>query len=390
MSLIAQVNPPAAIRQAIASASELTGAGFDYLVKTAYRESAFKPGAKAATSSAAGLFQFIENTWLGTLKEAGDTFGLGKYAAKIQRVGTGRYAVSDPNTRSEILNLRYDPKIAAVMAGAFTQRNSEFLGEALGREPSGGELYIAHFLGPGEGARLIKAAGAEPNAMARDFFPKAARANKPIFYHEGQPRSIADVYRVLVRKHDTEVGALAGLSNGGGVDTKVPIPPRRDEPMVAATASTAPGLLAQVSSAVRSAGSKPSAPWLMGLPASESDASRAARRPDRPAASDGPAVADAAHTALGSIGTWAALVERAIAEAGPEAANASEAGNMPDQGSARSESTAAQTAKPSSEPPAGVPAQRRSTGVLSQLAQSSEWYGGRGFDFAWMNIMESA
>ena len=41
----------------IRSASQATGADFDYLVQTAERESAFNARAQASTSSAAGLFQ---------------------------------------------------------------------------------------------------------------------------------------------------------------------------------------------------------------------------------------------------------------------------------------------------------------------------------------------
>ncbi|MDN3719678.1 transglycosylase SLT domain-containing protein [Roseibium salinum] len=66
------------IELAFQSASSSTGTSFDYLVKTAARESAFNPTAKARTSSATGLFQFIESTWLETMKEAGPRHGLEK------------------------------------------------------------------------------------------------------------------------------------------------------------------------------------------------------------------------------------------------------------------------------------------------------------------------
>ena len=39
------------------------------------------------------------------------------------------------------------------MAGAFTKANSDYLATKLGRQPSEGELYIAHFLGAGGAAR---------------------------------------------------------------------------------------------------------------------------------------------------------------------------------------------------------------------------------------------
>ena len=105
------------IELAFQSASTSTGTSFDYLVKTAARESAFDPTAKARTSSATGLFQFIESTWLETLKEAGPKHGLEKYADQISRGKNGKHYVSDPQMRKEILDLRKDPEISSVMAG---------------------------------------------------------------------------------------------------------------------------------------------------------------------------------------------------------------------------------------------------------------------------------
>ena len=58
--LTAQPSPYQAIRQA---ASE-TGTDFDYLWRTAKRESGLDPSARASTSSATGLFQFTNQTWL--------------------------------------------------------------------------------------------------------------------------------------------------------------------------------------------------------------------------------------------------------------------------------------------------------------------------------------
>jgi hypothetical protein len=72
----------------------------------------------------------------------------------------------------------------------------------VGREPTGGELYAAHFLGPQGSARLIEAYNSYPNASAAAFFPEAAAANHNVFYHDGRPLSVAEVY--------------AGLSATGG------------------------------------------------------------------------------------------------------------------------------------------------------------------------------
>ena len=68
----AGVDPARAkIASSIKQAASTTGASFEYLLATAKMESNFNPKAAATTSSARGLFQFIDQTWLGTVKEAG-------------------------------------------------------------------------------------------------------------------------------------------------------------------------------------------------------------------------------------------------------------------------------------------------------------------------------
>src|SRR5215510_8770581 len=77
-------------------ATRATGAGFEYLLNTAIRESNLNPNAKARTSSATGLFQFIDQTWLGTMKQSGASLGYGKYANAITRTSQGKYVVNNP------------------------------------------------------------------------------------------------------------------------------------------------------------------------------------------------------------------------------------------------------------------------------------------------------
>ncbi|MCB1474277.1 MAG: transglycosylase SLT domain-containing protein [Rhodobiaceae bacterium] len=190
------------VMSALANASARTGIDFDYLVKTAARESAFNPDAKAPTSSATGLFQFIDSTWLGVIRENGTRFGLDEEAAAIEPAGRGRFRVEDPQMRSHILALRNDPEVSALMAGAFTEDNADYLRQAIGRDASEGELYIAHFLGAGGAAQMIRLAESDPGARAADHFPAAAKANKPIFYKRGVARSVGDVYQKLVAKHE--------------------------------------------------------------------------------------------------------------------------------------------------------------------------------------------
>jgi hypothetical protein len=199
---------------AIQRAAQATGASFEYLLATAKVESNFNPNLKAKSSTATGLFQFIEQTWLGMMKNAGSALGFGNYAAAISRNSSGRYQVADPQLRNEILQLRRDPTANAAMAGAFTQRNAAALGQKIGRRPTDGELYMAHFFGTGGAGQLINATKDRPQADASAIFPAAARANKSTFYdRQGNARSVAGVYSELNRRYQVaRLNVLPGVA----------------------------------------------------------------------------------------------------------------------------------------------------------------------------------
>jgi hypothetical protein len=157
------------IAGAIKQAASTTGTSFEYLLATAKMESNFNPTASASTSSARGLYQFIDQTWLGTVKEAGAQLGYGKYADAITRSPSGSYSVSDPAARDAIMKLRDDPAASSSMAAVLTQSNSFKLTGQIGRRPTDGELYMAHFMGAGGAAKLITNAEDNPQARAHGF-----------------------------------------------------------------------------------------------------------------------------------------------------------------------------------------------------------------------------
>ena len=201
--LVQPNSAPPQVAGAIRQAASSTGASFSYLIATAQIESNFNPQAQASTSSAQGLYQFIDQTWLATMKESGPKLGFGNFAANISRTADGRYEVSDPNARSAIMALRNNPKVSAMMAGAYAQNNAAQLADGLGRQPTEGELYIAHFLGADGAARLIRAAVHQPNSTAASMFSQASGANRAIFFDKsGYARSSAEVYRVLTGKFE--------------------------------------------------------------------------------------------------------------------------------------------------------------------------------------------
>jgi hypothetical protein len=184
-----------AIRQAAAA----TGIDFDFLMKTARRESSLNPSAKARTSSAAGLFQFVEQTWLSTLKRHGLKHGYERLASLVERGSDGRYRVDGADARRAVLNLRFDPQAASLMAGELASDHAAYLRGRTGREPTAGELYAAHFLGPHGSAKLIEAVERRPGAAASSLFPEAASANRSIFYRSGRAATVAEVYASLTK-----------------------------------------------------------------------------------------------------------------------------------------------------------------------------------------------
>lgn len=201
------------IEGAIRRASERVGVDFDFLIRTAQRESALNPAARARTSSASGLFQFIESTWLATLHRHGADHGYGRLASLIERTSDGGYRVRD-GARREVLDLRFDPQAASLMAAELASDSAAYLRGRIGRDPSSGELYAAHFLGPAGAARLIQAVETNPGQSGAALFPSAAAANRSIFYRDGRAATAQEVYQNLIRT----AGEQPGITGPGTPD----------------------------------------------------------------------------------------------------------------------------------------------------------------------------
>lgn len=202
-----QINPAIGVRAdtpveaAIARAAEATTVDFGYLLAQAEVESSMNPEARAGTSSATGLYQFIESTWLDTVKKHGHRFGMGALAEQIDVTASGNAIVADPAQREAILALRSDPQIASLMAAGLAEDNRAHLAPILGRQPDHAELYLAHFLGAGGAGRFLAEMQADPSQSAAALFARPAAANRAIFYApDGSPRSLAGVMDVLAGK----------------------------------------------------------------------------------------------------------------------------------------------------------------------------------------------
>lgn len=204
------------VLSAVRDASRKTGVDFSYMMGQAAQESAFRADAKAGSSSATGLYQFIDSTWLGMMERHGAKYGLGRYADAISVRPEGGYEVADPKMRHEILAARLDPRTNALMAGEFAKENAEHLQATVGGKVGATELYLAHFLGAGGAETFLKSRAAAPGQAAADVFPAAARSNPGVFYDgaTGRGRSLQEVYD-WVRNKISRGQALAAEASGG-------------------------------------------------------------------------------------------------------------------------------------------------------------------------------
>ncbi|WP_241126783.1 transglycosylase SLT domain-containing protein [Novosphingobium terrae] len=215
-----------ASRAAIARAAGASGVDFNYLLAQAKLESSLDPRAQAATSSARGLYQFTNATWLNTLQKHGSMLGL------------SGASVADPMARAQMMAMRDDPNASAMMAAGLAGDNQVALTNALGRTPDASELYLAHFLGAEGATKFLSAMAADPTQSAAAINPKAAASNQAIFFAPGgMPRSLGQVMDLLrgkmTRAMNSEDGNFDPLTTanygayGGGVswaEATVPAP----------------------------------------------------------------------------------------------------------------------------------------------------------------------
>ncbi|MBD25954.1 MAG: hypothetical protein CMG46_13290 [Candidatus Marinimicrobia bacterium] len=180
------------------SASTKSGVSFQYLVAKAAQESSLRTDALAKTSSAKGLFQFTQGTWLDMMERFGERYGYGDLTAKISIDPNGKATVTDPKTERHLLDLRHNPEASALMAAEYALTNAHSLRRTLGHEPDSADLYLAHFLGATGASRLLTAAIDSPETSAASLLPAAAKANTSVFYTpNGRARSVVEIIGLI-------------------------------------------------------------------------------------------------------------------------------------------------------------------------------------------------
>jgi len=216
-----------AVLTAMQNASAGSNAKFDQLVAYASMESGLNPNARASGSSASGLYQFTQQTWLNAVRQYGADHGLSTEAAAVTQQG-GQLVVADPVMRQRILDLRNDPQASSEMAAEHLRGLAQRLTPVLGRTPDAAEVYLGHFLGAGGATQALQALQAAPNQPAANVFPEAAQANRPLFYgSDGSPLTMNE-FMQNIRNRVQNTYASIGATMPPSVTTGTTTGPKSD------------------------------------------------------------------------------------------------------------------------------------------------------------------
>lgn len=219
---------------AVRHAAKVGGVDFGYLMQLAGAESGFDAGVSATTSSATGLFQFIDNSWLVALYSHGEKYGLGDIAKQIevQRNGNGEITtarIADPFIEKYALSLRTDPRIMALMGAEFVKENRDNLQAAFPkRNITRTDQYLAHFLGSSQAVSFIVKMNRNPEASAKASFPAAANSNHGVFFKRGGvARTFQEVYNLFKGKFSSTFFDAPVVTSSVRTPETVPLPPPR-------------------------------------------------------------------------------------------------------------------------------------------------------------------
>lgn len=194
---------------AIRLGSLRTGVDFEYMMELSAAESNFDHAVQASTSSATGLYQFTEDTWLQTIRRYGDAYGMSPLAGQMSNTfdmnGMLVGRVENPFIRTTSFDLRKQPHIMGLLAAEFQQRNQFRITCVIRRPLTRTEMYFGHFLGAEGAITFIQNRARNGGGNAAAAFQQQADANRNVFYSRDRrgrrvARSYNDVYAFFERK----------------------------------------------------------------------------------------------------------------------------------------------------------------------------------------------
>jgi hypothetical protein len=175
-------------------------------------ESGGDANATNPNSSASGLGQFINSTWVSLLRNH-------------------RPDLADGKSDADLIGLKSDPDLNKQMIDAYASDNSNILSKN-GIQPTPGNTYLAHFAGPGGAVSVLKA---DPSASAASILgPQVAKANPFL-----QNMTAGDLVAWASRKMGTSgAGASTGAPQAASAPTQGVLAVQTGQP-----AAKGPGIL---------------------------------------------------------------------------------------------------------------------------------------------------
>jgi hypothetical protein len=203
------------VMRALSGAARATGADPALLLAMAWKESRFDPAARNPLSSARGLMQFTDATWLEAVRDFGPRRGLARHAALLSTdPRDGTISARDPRRLARVLKLRDDPRLSALMAAERIGRERDGLERALGRAAAPADLYAVHLLGPAGARRFLAELWRAPSRPALEAVGRdSVGANRGVFLARGngRPLSLAEVHAAMADAVEEQRAARAGL-----------------------------------------------------------------------------------------------------------------------------------------------------------------------------------
>lgn len=188
---------PQEVVSAVRSAGDATGLDPAFLMVVAWKESRFNPAASNPRSSADGLLQFTAGTWMNAVRDFGDRHGIGHLATQAPQA-RGR-------ARRDILELRRDPRLSAVLAAEMIKREGIELEGEIGRPANLTDLYLTHRLGTAGAAKFLRALSRNPGAPSSTVVPDAGKSGR---------RTVSQTYAAYASEIEAQRSRFAAMLVG--------------------------------------------------------------------------------------------------------------------------------------------------------------------------------
>jgi hypothetical protein len=209
-----------ATRDLITKAAHMAGVDPKALIATIAVESGFDPNAAPKNpnlpSSAKGLGQHLDGSWMEDLNLHGKKFGI-------------------PNGTNQ-----FDARASALMTASRLKYNGEKLQKMLGRPVTVTDIYLAHLMGLGGASKFLKS---PEDAIGAEVAATSAKQHPNYFYAGGKALTVKEVYAKFAEKlakRPAEFGVTVADLKTAGSSTASPAPTASGGAPAPASGGTAP------------------------------------------------------------------------------------------------------------------------------------------------------